>query len=202
MRRDNVRRVGGLIGLAVAAFAPPAAAQDVSGFFKNMFGPSAPPPGAALPADEIPCPQVDVAEGGAAMSAFGGGRVGQQNALRNQITLSNFARECRPQPDGSVVVKVGVQGRVLLGPAGTPGSFSSPVHFTIKVGDRVITTRVQQVGAKVPAGDTQAAFTVVQDGLVVPRADANEFEIEVGLGAGRGGKKAPARGARAQAGQS
>jgi hypothetical protein len=202
MRRDDVRRVGVLIGLAVAACASPAAAQDVGGFFKNMFGPSAPPPGAALPPDEIPCPQVDVAEGGAAMSAYGGGRVGQQNALRNQITLSNFARECRPQPDGSVLVKVGVQGRVLLGPAGSPGAFSSPLHFTVKVGDRTIVTRVQQVSVKVPVGDTQGAFTVVQDGLVVPKADASEFEIEVGLGAGRGGKKAPPRRARGPAGQS
>lgn len=201
MRREDGRRLGVVMGLAVAVWAVPAAAQDVGGFFKNMFGPSAPPPGAALPPDEVPCPQVDVSEGGAAMSAFGAGRVGQQNALRNQITLSNFARECRPQPDGSVVVKIGVQGRVLLGPSGAPGAFSSPVHFTVKVGDRIIATRVQQVSTKVPAGETQGAFTAVQDGLVVPRADASEFEIEVGLGAGRA-KKAPSRRAKAPAGQS
>ena len=199
MGRCDVRRVGLAIGLTVA-WACPAGAQDVRGFFKNMFGPSA-PPAAGLPPDEIPCPQVDVAEGGAAVSAFGGGKVGQQNALRNQITLSNFARECRLQADGSVLVKVGVQGRALLGPAGGAGNYSSPVHFTLHVGERIIANRVQQVTVKIPAGETQGSFTVVQDGLVVPKQDASEFEIEVGLGSGRT-KQGPARRGRAQAGQS
>jgi hypothetical protein len=196
MGRHEVRRVGLVLGVAGAAgCAVPASGQDLGAFFRNVFGPSSPPP-AGLPVDDVPCPQVDVAEGGAALTAYGGGRVGQTNALRNQISLSHFARECRPQADGSVVVKVGVQGRALLGPAGSPGSFASPVHFTVKVGDRIIATRVQPVTVTVPAGQTQGTFTAIQDGLVVPKQDASEFEIEVGLGARA--KKAPVRRARGQ----
>lgn len=177
----------GLIAASALAMGTPhaAGAQDVGGFFRNLFGPS-PPPAVGLPADEVPCPQVDVSDGGAAITAYGGGRVGDQKSLRHQISLANFARECRIQGDGSVLVRVGVQGRVLLGPAGSAGSFATPVHFTVKVGERLIATKVQQVAVKVGAGETQGTFTAVQDGLVVPGRDAAEFEIEVGLGQGPG----------------
>lgn len=196
MRPDRRRIAAGLAALSFALGGAPACAQDVGGFFKNMFTPSPPPASGALPLDEIPCPQVDVSEGGAAITAFAGGRVGEQGAMRNQISLVNFARECRPRPDGSVVVKVGVQGRALLGPGGSPGTFATSVHFAVKVGDRMIMDRVQRVSVTVPAGETQGSFTVVQDGLMVPAKDATEFEIEVGLGAGA--RAAPRKRPKAQ----
>jgi hypothetical protein len=81
-----------------------------------MFGgPTVPPPAPGSELD-VYCPPVGVIDGGAALQSYGG-RTGDPSALRNQIALSNFARECVGRPDGATLVKVGIEGRALLGPA-------------------------------------------------------------------------------------
>jgi hypothetical protein len=143
--------------------------------------------GAAYPAD-LPlsdtlrhCPSVDVSDGGAALRAVSGGST-EAGAVRNQISIGQLARECVPQADGSVLVKVGVETRVLLGPGGGSGRFSTPVRFTVKRAGTVFASRVQQAAIAVPAGETQGSTLVVQEGLLVPSEAKNDFEIEVGLG--------------------
>lgn len=71
------------------------------------------------------CPTVAVAEGRSAI------RAGEGAAVRNQVSIANVARECLERPDGSIVVKVGVEGRALLGPGGGSGRFDVPVSFAI-----------------------------------------------------------------------
>jgi len=136
---------------------------------------------------DIYCPPVGVIDGGAALQAYAG-RTGDPNALRNQISLSNFARECVGRADGTTLVKVGVEGRALLGPAASAGGrFEAPLRVVVKSGDRVIATRFRRVPITIPAGDTQGSFTVVEEGLVVPPG-SGEFEIEVGLGGAAPGR--------------
>ena len=38
--------------------------------------------------------------------------------LRYQVTIGTTARECRMGPNNTVSIKVGMQGRVILGPEG------------------------------------------------------------------------------------
>jgi hypothetical protein len=58
----------------------------------------------------------------------------------------------------------------------------------VKDGSTVIANRSHGAVAAIPAGGTQAGVTVVDDGIVVPAARANSFEIEVALvGRGRRG---------------
>ncbi len=147
-----------------------------------LAGPTVPP---SLPQEtsDVYCPTVGVIEGGAALQAYSGGRVGDAAALRNQITLGQLARECTGQPDGTTMVRVGVEGRALLGAgAGSGGTFNVPVHVVLKRGERVIASRVRTASVSIPAGDTQGSFVIVEEGLLVPAADAQTFDIEVGLG--------------------
>lgn len=152
-----------------------------------LAGPSVPPPQKKV-LEDVYCPSVDVMEGGSAIQAFSGGHVGDQGNLRSQIAISNLARECAGQPDGSTVVKVGVEGRALLGAGGAPGRYDVPVQIVVKSGSRVIANRSKRTSVAIPAGDTQGSFAVIEEGIVVPAMDASTFEIEVGLGS-----SAPAR---------
>ena len=81
----------------------------------------------------------------------------------------------------------GRRGRVLLGPAGSPGTFTAPVRVVIKRGDKVLVSRLQRATATVPSGDVQARFVVIEDNMIVPR-QGEELSISVGLDpSGRGG---------------
>ncbi|HEY8564167.1 MAG TPA: hypothetical protein VIL65_01610 [Beijerinckiaceae bacterium] len=138
----------------------------------------------AVPVEEVAeCPQVDIADGGAALRAGT-----SADSVRNQITISNVARECIGQPDGSVRLRVGVEGRVLLGPGGAAGRYTAPVRITVKRNDRVFASRALSVPVTVPAGETQATFAIVESDLAVPPG-IDGYEIEVGLGSAPAGPR-------------
>ena len=63
------------------------------------------------------CPPVQVREGAATLSNPPDANA---TSLRYQVSIGNTARECRAS-GGMVAMKVGMQGRVILGPQGVPG---------------------------------------------------------------------------------
>jgi hypothetical protein len=166
----------------VSGLAGPLAAQDSGSFLGNLFrfGGTTVPPAAPAPVIEVECPPVGVIDGGAAMRAVAG------DTVRSQISIGRLARECTGRPDGSIAVKVGVEGLVLLGTGGASGRYDTSVRFVVKRGDRVFMTKTRRVAGAIPAGDTQGTFTVVEDGLVVPPG-VGEYEIDVGLGGATSG---------------
>lgn len=156
------------------------------GVLGGLFGspmPAAPAPAAVSSSvDIMDCPTVDVLEGGAALTLYTGGRTGDPAAVRTQISIGQVARECIEQPDGSLLVKVGVEGRALAGPAGGTGRLDAPVQVVVRRNDTVYARRARRVPVAIPPGDTQGSFTVVEDGIVVPAGVGTDFQIEVGLG--------------------
>ena len=157
-------------------------ARDTGFTFAGLF--SREPAPVAVAQTSLPyagyCPTVTVLEGGAAL---------QQRT--SQIVLGQLARECSERPDGSVVVKIGVQGRVVLGGRVAGGRFDVPVRFVVSDGaGNVIASRVQRTAVAIPAGEGNALFAVVEEGIVVPAsANARGFDIEVGLGEGPRGRR-------------
>ncbi|MFH6781188.1 MULTISPECIES: hypothetical protein [Methylobacterium] len=175
--------------LAGPALAQSAAPQDEGNPLVNIFkyGGTTKPPEAPPSLDDVYCPTIDVAEGGSSLQTMAGGTV------RTQIRLGQLSRSCRPAEGGSTLVTVGVQGMVLLGPGGAPGRFTAPVTVTLKSGSQVIGRRSRQAVAAIPAGQASGSFTVVEEGFVVPAAQAKDFEIEVGLGSPSKPARAPRR---------
>ena len=154
-----------------------------------FWGSSTVPPAPLLPTDDdFECPPISVAANGAAL------RVGGET-VRVQYSMGDIARECQNiQRDGSFALKIGVEGRVLLGAAGSPGRYDVPVHFTVKSGERVVASRAQRQAVVVPATG-QASFQMIEQGIQVP-AGLRDIEIEVGFGAGPaggGGRRAARR---------
>lgn len=157
-----------------------------------MFQSTTPPPADQLPKDDdqdrqLVCPEVIVSEGGAAIRAQSGQ---DSSGLRYQISITNVARECTATGNGTFRLKVGVEGRVLLGPAGGPGSYGATLTTTVTRANNVIGKRSARVGATIPSGQGGADFTHVEEGIMVP-AGSGDVEIFVGLGGG--GPAAPAR---------
>lgn len=147
------------------------------------------PPAQQVAVEDVYCPPVTIFEGGSAIQAYSGGRAGDSSALRSQISLGQLARECVGQADGSTLVKVGVEARALLGAGGSAGRYEAPVQILVKNGSSVLANRSRRAAVPIPAGGTQGTVTVIEEGIVVPAAYANTFEIEVGLGGRAAGRR-------------
>jgi hypothetical protein len=142
-----------------------------------FYGGSKPAPAPEPEDTDYECPAVEIREGGAA-HRFGG------DGLRAQAGIVDVARECRL--DGATIrISVGVEGRVLLGTAGTPGSYPVPVRIVVKRGDKVIAVRNERVNVTIPKNESLANFVSVQKDIVVPRK-GDELSITAGFDAGGG----------------
>ena len=129
----SVGRLAGCAAIGVALFASaPAQAQSITDKLGNwLFGPSSAPADANNPANtvaEVDCPGVTVRQGASTLSITAPGADPGPMTTRYQVSIAQTARECAPL-GGVMTMKVGVEGRVLLGPAGRPGQTSVPfVH--------------------------------------------------------------------------
>lgn len=186
-------RAAGVVAACLAVSACNSTASGGGGLGAFLYGGTV-PPSAPARAAEVECPAVAIAPGGAAMNSYGGGRDGAPEALRSQLSIVNVARECVGRPDGSIIVKVGVEGRALVGPSGSAGRFEAPLRFVIKQGERVLASASRRAAVALATGETQGSFLVVEEGLVVP-AGSSGFDIEVALG-GASAAERPARRAR------
>jgi len=138
-----------------------------------------------LTADELQCPPVEIDEGGAAARVGG-----PENAsVRYQFAISQTARECAPVSPNQFTLKVGVSGRLLIGPAGKPGAYSAPLRVTIHDENtkKDAFTKVYKVEASVPdAGD--APFNLVTEPIVLPMTRtelADDYTLTVGFDNGK-----------------
>ncbi|MCA0425442.1 MAG: hypothetical protein LCH61_19390 [Proteobacteria bacterium] len=161
-----------------------------------LFGNPQNVPRANAPELEIDynCPGVEVMEGAAAVRV---GRAGSSE-VAHQASLTDVARECRFSGN-QMVLKVGVQGRMLIGSIGKPGTYPVPVRVAVKQNDKVVANRVARVSVTIPAGESSVGFVHVEDNIILPilpGADpADTYDVFVGFD-GSGAAADPRRGRR------
>jgi hypothetical protein len=172
-RLKLMRRITAAIMLC-AAMAAPASAQDITDKMKSwIFGPPAvdnnPNAGPNTP-KEIDCPGVEVRNGAATLSIAAAGVEAGPMTTRYQVTIGDTARECAPL-GGVMTMKVGVQGRVLLGPAGAPGQVDIPLRIAVVqegVNPKTIVSKFYRVPVQVAPGQTSVPYTQVEQDLTFP----------------------------------
>jgi hypothetical protein len=149
--------------------------------------PSEKPKVLPVASQDINCPEVDISEGGAALRVGG-----PDNAsVRYQFNVGDTARECDPVGPQQAAIKIGVSGEVVVGPAGSAGTFSAPLKITVtRDSDKQqVFSQTYQVAATTD-GVTAGAFRVVTDPIPVPLTTlqlADLYSISVGFEGGTGG---------------
>ena len=144
-----------------------------------------------LTAEELQCPPVEIDEGGAAARVGG-----PDNAtVRYQFAISKTARECAPVSANQFTLKVGVSGRLLIGPAGKPGTYSAPLRVTVhdENAKKDAFTKVYKVEASVP-DNGDAPFDLVTEPIVLPMTRtelADDYTLTVGFDNGKAATPAP-----------
>jgi hypothetical protein len=115
----------------------------------------------------VDCPTILVRNGASTWRTPPGGST---TDLRYQASLGQMARECAVLGD-TMTIKVGVEGRLLTGPKGSPGTVEVPLRLAlVKEGPqpKSIWTKFYAVPVNVQPGTSGSPFTHVEDDLTFP----------------------------------
>ncbi|MDR3461265.1 MAG: hypothetical protein P4L76_02980 [Beijerinckiaceae bacterium] len=160
--------------------------KNISNGFSSMgkkmgLGKPPGPPPAESPSG---CPAIVVLDGTGAQRIMVNAEAGNQG-LRYQYSIAEVARECHID-NNQMTIKVGVTGRVLLGPSGAPGGFKVPIRIAIvdEHDQKPALSKLYQIDASIPAGQTATPYALVADSLVIPFGagkTASDYSIKVGI---------------------
>lgn len=153
--------------------------------FASLF--SSAKPGVTQPASPTPsapdveCPGVDIRTGASTLEVAAKSAQPTAGDLRYQLSFGQTARECLVQA-GTMSIKVGVQGRVILGPMGAPGKIDVPLRYAVvREGPepKTIATKFKRVSVIVAPDQTHVQFVDVEEGLSFPLPSGSELEAYV-----------------------
>jgi hypothetical protein len=160
-------------GISCGILVVPASSQSLSDRFKSLFGggSSTPAEGAPPAADpvDLTCPPVSIRAGASTYAVAAPGKQPVGNDLRYQATITRTARDCRLE-NGEIVARIGIQGRVIAGPAGNPPTVEIPLRVAVVQGgvqEKTIATKVYRT--TVAMDETGSVpFSLVGEDLVYP----------------------------------
>ncbi len=95
---------------------------------------------------DLGCPTASILDGTA---AYRTGDTQQARGVAYQAAIFDIARECITQGN-TMRIKVGVQGRVVLGEIGKPGTYTIPVRIAVRGNGQTLTSKLVQVPVNVP----------------------------------------------------
>lgn len=158
--------------------------------FANLF--SSATPGVSQPhsptptAPDFECPGVDIRAGASTLNIAAKVVEATAGDLRYQVSFGQTARECAVQGT-TMAIKVGVQGRVILGPMGGPGQVDVPLRYAVvREGPqpKTVVTKFKRVSVTVVSGQTHVPFVDVEESLNFPlpsRSELDSYVIYVGF---------------------
>src|SRR5262249_41668041 len=133
------------------------------------------------PSPDLDCPNVDVRSGAATLSVNAPGAEASATNLRYQASIGQTARECSVG-GGTMTIKVGIQGRIILGPAGAPGQVEVPMRIALVregIQPRTIWTRLYRVPVTVPPGQSNVPFLQIEEGITFPTPPRTELDAYI-----------------------
>jgi hypothetical protein len=171
-------------------------ASFFSGATPGVTQPHSPTPSAA----DVECPGVDIRTGASTMNIAAKTTDATAGDLRYQLSFGQTARECAVQ-GAIMIIKVGVQGRVILGPMGGPGTVDVPLRYAVvREGPqpKTVVTKFKRISVTVAPDQTHVQFVDIEGGLSFPmplRSELDAYVVYIGFDeiGDKNEKKRPAR---------
>ncbi len=166
-----------------AAAPPPPDAPSIKDKIGNFFSSKSAtaPQTVANAQPDIDCPFIDIRQGASTLTIppppSDGGN--EAMALQYQGDFVRAARECKVVGN-QMVIKVGVQGRIIVGPAGGPGQVEVPLRIAVvsapASGPRTVATKLIRIPVTVGVNEGNTTFTHIEEGLSFPLPSAADLE--------------------------
>lgn len=166
-----------------AARSSPSLGERIS----NLFGTSPPEPQAEATAppprfrEDFDCPTVTIRPGTSTFAVSAPGMEAAALAVRYQATFGQMARECK-LVGNILTMKVGIEGRVILGPAGGPGQIEMPLRIAVvREGPEpeTIVTKLRWLPVTIPPDAANVPFTYVEEEISFPMPRGREIDAYV-----------------------
>jgi len=163
--------------ISCGMFAAPVSSQSLTDRFKSLFGggkseepaEGAPPPAASDSQSELTCPPVSIRAGASTYAVAAAGKQPVGNDVRYQATITRTARDCTVN-GGEITARIGIQGRVIAGPAGSPASVEIPLRVAVVQGgvqEKTIATKVFRTTVAMSEAGSEP-FNLVAEDVVYP----------------------------------
>jgi hypothetical protein len=178
-RPGGYRRIAILAAVTVAigcgVLAPGASAQSLGDRFKNLFGggkdpgPEGDPQAIQENVPVLTCPPVSIRAGASTYAVAAPGKQAVGNDVRYQATITKTARDCTRNGD-QITARIGIQGRVIAGPSGSPPSVEVPLRVAVVQGgvnEKTIATKVYRTTVSMTDNGSEP-FSLVAEDLIYP----------------------------------
>jgi hypothetical protein len=146
--------------------------SSMGSWFNQLFGGRSQAAGEAPPPpvdNQLLCPPVRIRPGASTFAVGLPGKPAAGTDLRYQATISRTARDCTQNGD-QIVARIGIQGRVISGPAGSPATVEVPIRVAVVQGgvqERTIATKVYRTTVSMSASGNDP-FSLVAEDVVYP----------------------------------
>lgn len=134
----------------------------------------------ALPAIATECPPIKVRNGGEAIYSYANQKVGDANALNYQAVIDKQSRNCVVS-NGLITVKMGVVGRLLMGPAGEQRDYTLPLRFAVERDQQAVFSQVYDIPVTVTPPNQSEEFVKVVENVAIPYLGGEDITIWVGF---------------------
>jgi hypothetical protein len=164
-----------VIGIGCSMLVPPASAQSITDRFKSLFGGGSEPAEGAPPTvvpenqSDLSCPPVSIRAGASTYAVAAPGKQPVGNDLRYQATITRTARDCT-LTGGEITARIGIQGRVIAGPAGNPPTVEIPLRVAVVQGgvqEKTIATKIYRTTVSMNESGS-VPFSLVAEDMVYP----------------------------------
>ncbi len=166
------------------ATSAPSAGGRLRGSMADFFlgSTSSDTPVTATGSNDVECPGVDIRPGASTLTIPPGGGDSSALTLRYQGTIGQMARACSVVGGTTMRMKVGVQGRIILGPAGGPGKLELPLRYAVVhegPEPKTIVTKFYKVAVTVPDAQPSVPFMHIDEDITFPMPKDNDLDFYV-----------------------
>jgi hypothetical protein len=167
----------------------PSFRDKISNFFAGSTATSQ--QGVTGAAQEIDCPLINIRQGASTLTIGATGSTASDStnngamAVKYQGTFVRAARECA-LVNGNVVMKIGVQGRIIIGPSGGPGQVDVPLRIAVveetTAHTKPIFTQLIRIPVTVASATENPTFTHIEEGVTFPMpANLDNYVVYIGF---------------------
>jgi hypothetical protein len=156
---------------APAAASTPSLKDKIASFFSGATQKE--PQSVANAQPDVECPLLDIRQGASTLTLPPPPPDGTNEAmsLKYQGIFVRAARDCAVV-NGQMVMRVGVQGRIIVGPAGGAGQVDVPLRLAVVStpisAPKTVVTRLIRIPVTIGANDDNVDFTHIEEGLSFP----------------------------------